>query len=138
MDEAVIKYYRRLLRTGFEHAGSFDNPSLSLDFLDAEGRKRSGCHAADSLHMFINVTNGRIDDIRYLCLCNPTVNVVIEVLCALAKGKRVDETQAIAEDSLLQAIGTRSEDVRKKARALLEFLNNGLAQYQPKIPQNSS
>jgi NifU-like protein involved in Fe-S cluster formation len=137
MDEAVIKYYRRLLRTGFEYAGSFTNPSLFLDF-DVEGWKRAGCHPADSMHIFINVTNGRIDDIKYLCLCNPTVNVVIEVLCALAKGKGVEEAQSITEDSILQAIGTGSEDVRKKARALLEFLNKSLTMYQPKMTQNSS
>jgi len=137
MDEAVIKYYRKLLRTGFEHAGSFDNPSVFLDF-DVQGWKRSGCHPADSMHIFINVVNDRIDDIKYLCLCNPTVNVTVEVLCALAKGKRVDETQSITEDSILQAIGTRSEDVRKKARGLLDLLNNGLAQYQLKLSQKSS
>ena len=31
MDAAVIQYYRRLLRTRFEHAGSFENPSILLD-----------------------------------------------------------------------------------------------------------
>jgi NifU-like protein involved in Fe-S cluster formation len=137
MDEAVIKYYRRLLRTGFEYAGSFNNPTLFLDF-DVEGWKRAGCHPADSMHIFINLTNGRIEDIKYLCLCNPTVNVVIEVLCALAKGKRVEEIQSITEDSILQAIGTRGEDVRKKAGALLGFLDNSLTMYQRKMPQNSS
>jgi len=137
MDEAVIKYYRKLLRTGFEHAGSFDNPSVFLES-GAVGKSCWGGGAGEYMHIFINVTNGRIDDIRYLCLCDPTANVTVEALCALAKGKRVDETQTITEDSILQAIGTESEDVRKKARRLLESLNNGLTRFRLKMPQTSS
>ena len=133
MDEAVIKYYRKLLRTGFEHAGSFDNPSI---FLETVGDGRICGRAGDYMHMFINITNGRIDGIKYLCTCDPTANVAVEILCALAKGKRLEEVQAITEDSLLQALGTESEDFRKKAKGLLELVNKGLAQYQVKMPQN--
>jgi NifU-like protein involved in Fe-S cluster formation len=127
VDEAVVKYYRKLLRFGFEHAGSFDNPSV---FLESRGKGGVCGRAADYLHMFINIRADRIDEIKYLCTCDPTANVVIEILCTLAKGKRLDEVQAITEDALLQTIGTRSEDVRKKAGSLLELLNRGLNQYQ--------
>jgi NifU-like protein involved in Fe-S cluster formation len=89
------------------------------------------------MHIFINVTNGRIDDIKYLCLCDPTANVAVEILCALAKGKTLEETQAITEDSFLQAFGTESEGLRKKAKGLLEFLNEGLTKCQIKTFQNS-
>jgi len=130
VDEAVIKYYRKLLKTGFENAGSFDNPSV---FLESVGEGRVCGHAGDYMHVFINVVNGRIDGIKYLCNCDPTANVAVEVLCNLAKGKRLDEAQAITEDSMLQTVGTGSEELRNKARGLLELLNQGLTQYQIKM-----
>jgi hypothetical protein len=40
MDEQVIKYYRRLLKTGFDHVGSLENPSI---FLDSVGEKIRVC-----------------------------------------------------------------------------------------------
>ena len=123
MDEAVIKHYRRLLRTGFENAGSFDNPSV---FLEAVGDGRVCGHAGDYMHIFINVLNDRIDDMKYLCTCDPAANVAVEMLCTLAKGKRLDEARAITEDSLLQRVGSTSEELRNKTRALLELFNNGL------------
>jgi NifU-like protein involved in Fe-S cluster formation len=82
------------------------------------------------MHIFINVINGRIDRMKYLCTCDPTVNVAVETLCNLAKDKSLDEAQAITEDMLLQAVGTTDEDARTKAKALLELLNRGLTQYQ--------
>ena len=123
MDEAVIKHYRRLLRTGFENAGSFDNPSV---FLEAVGDGRVCGHAGDYMHIFINVLNDRIDDMKYLCTCDPAANVAVEMLCTLAKGKRLDEARAITEDSLLQRVGSTSEELRNKTRALLELFNNAL------------
>jgi len=123
VDEAVIKYYRRLLRTGFENAGSFDNPSV---FLEAVGDGRVCGHAGDYMHIFINVLNDRIDDMKYLCTCDPAANVAVEMLCTLAKGKRLDEARTITEDSLLQRVGSTSEELRNKTRALLELFNNGL------------
>ena len=132
LDEGVIKYYRKLLKTGFENAGSFDNPSV---FLDSAGEGRV-CGAHEYMHIFINVSNGRIDGIKYLCTCDPTANVAIEILCTLLKGKRLEEAEAITEDSFFQVVGSRSEDLREKANALLELLNGGLARYQIGMPQN--
>ncbi len=133
MDEGVIKYYRKLLRTGFEHAGSFDNPSV---FLESVGDGRI-CGHGDYMQIFVNVSNGKIDGIKYLCSCDPTANVAIEILCTLLKGKRLEEAEAITEDSFFQAVGSRSEDMREKAKGLLELLNKGLTRYQPRLPQNS-
>ena len=127
MDEAVIKYYRKLLRTGFQNTGSFDAPSV---FLESVGDGRVCGHAGDYMHIYINVINGKIDGIKYLCTCDPTANVAVEVLCNLAKGKSIDEVQAITEDSLLQTVGSRGEDLRNKARGLLELLNQGLREFQ--------
>ena len=133
MDEGVIKYYRKLLRTGFEHAGSFDNPSV---FLDSAGEGRV-CGAHEYMHIFINVSNGRINEIKYLCTCDPTANVAIEILCNLLIGKRLEETETITEDLFFQAVGSRSENLREKANGLLELLNRGLTRYQTRISQNS-
>ena len=133
MDEAVIKYYRKLLRTGFEHAGSFDNPSV---FLESVGDGRV-CGAGDYIRIFVSVSNGRIDGIKYLCRCDPTANVAVEVLCTLLKGRRLEEeAEAITEDSFFQAVGSRSEDLREKAKGLLELLNRELTRYKTKMSQN--
>ena len=127
MDEAVIRYYRKLLKTGFENAGSFDVPSI---FLESIGDGRVCGHAGSYMHIFINVIHDRINGIKYLCTCDPAANVAVEVLCTLAKGKSLDEVQVITEDLVLETVGSRSDDLRSKATALLELLNKGLVQYQ--------
>jgi len=135
VDEAVIKYYRKLLKTGFENAGSFDKPSV---FIESVGDGRVCGHAGDYIHIFINVVNDRIDGMKYLCTCDPAANVAVEVLCTLAKGKRLDEARAITEDSLLQKVGSSGEDLRNKATGLLELLNKGIVQYQTKRDQRET
>ena len=127
MDETVIKHYRKLLKTGFENAGSFDNPSI---FLESIGDGRVCGHAGDYMRIFINVTDGKVDDMKYLCTCDPPTNVAVEMLCTLAKGKELDEARAITEDSLLHKIGSTSEELRKKTKGLLDIFDKGLAQYQ--------
>jgi len=133
VDEAVLKYYRKLLKSGFEQAGSIENPSI---FLETHGAGGVCGHAADYMHIFINVSNGRIDAMKYLCTCDPPANVAVEILCSLAKGKSLDEVQAITEDTLLQAVGSEGEDLRKRARSLLELLNKGVTEYQVKMGHN--
>ena len=128
MDEAVIHTYRRLLKTGFEHAGSLENPDL---FLDTVGQNIPICgHAGDYLQIFIRIHNGVIADIRYLCNCDPTTNVAVEVLCNLVKGKKLEFLGSMTEDLFFQAIGSQSEDLSKKVRGLLELLRRGVTQYQ--------
>lgn len=129
MDEAVIKYYRQLLRTGFEHAGSLENPSI---FLDSVGEKIRICAMAaqNYLHLYINIRNGVIDNIKYLCLCDPTANVVAELLCTLIKDKTIQEAAALTEDSFARALGSQGEEFLKKARGIIELLNRGLVRYQ--------
>lgn len=136
MDEAVIKYYRRLLRDGFEHAGSLQHPSIFLDSI-GEGIRVCG-RATGHMHIFINVSNKTIDDIKYLCSCDPTANVAVEVLCDLVKGKTLEEAASTPGDSFLQVVGSSSEELREKAKRLLELLNRGLTRYQTEISQNGS
>ena len=131
MDEAVIKYYRRLLKTDFENAGSFENASI---FVEAIGEKMIHCgNTGNYMQLYLNVINNRIDDIKYLCSCEPTANVAVEVLCDLMKGKSLDEAAGISEQAFYQCIGCEGEELRLKVRGLLEMMNEGIAGYKAQI-----
>ena len=129
MDELVIKYYRRLCKTGFKNAGSLENPSI---FLDTVGEKIRICsHVSQSfIHIYINIRGGIIDDIRYLCTCDPTANVVVELLCDLTRGKTIKEAEALSAESFSQALGSREEEFLKKSNGIIELLHRGLARYR--------
>jgi NifU-like protein involved in Fe-S cluster formation len=53
------------------------------------------------------------------------------------KGKTLEEAETITEDLFFQAVGEKSEDLRKKAKGLMELLTRGLIRYKAKISQNS-
>ena len=63
MDELVVKSYRRLCRTGFEHTGELENPSI---FLDTVGEKIRICsHVSHAyMHVYIKVNDNVITDIK--------------------------------------------------------------------------
>jgi NifU-like protein involved in Fe-S cluster formation len=128
VDELVVKYYRRLCRTGFEHTGELENPAI---FLDTVGEKIRICsHVSHAyMHIYIDVRDGVIDDIKYLCTCDPTANVVVEILCSLIKGKTMRQAEALTEESFTGALGGGGEEFRKKARGIIELLHRGLARY---------
>ncbi|MGD0794800.1 MAG: iron-sulfur cluster assembly scaffold protein [Dehalococcoidales bacterium] len=129
MDEQVVKYYRRLCQTGFAHTGSLENPSI---FLDTVGEKIRICsHVSHAyMHIYINVRHGTIDDIKYLCTCDPTANVVVEILCALVKGKTIQEAEALTVDSFSQVLGSKGEEFQSKVTGIIELLHRGLARYK--------
>ena len=125
----MIRYYRELQRKDFENAGSLDNPSIMLDSV-GEGIRFCGGRPADYMHIYINVRDDRIEDIRYLCNCDPTANVAVEVLCNLVRGRTLEEVEATTEDSIFLAVGSRSEQLQKKAKGLLELMGRGLVRYR--------
>ncbi len=128
MDEAVIKVYRRLLRTGFEHAGSLEDPTL---FLDSVSEQIVHCgNIGNYMQLYINVVNNIIDDIKYICSCDPPANVAVEILCALTKGKTLEEAASVREEAFTRFLGSESEALRKRAEGLLELLNKGLSRYK--------
>ena len=128
MDEAVIKYYRKLLRTGFEHSGSFENPSI---FLDNAGEKILVCGSTgDFMQLYVNVVNNQIDNIKYMCVCEPTANVAVEILCALMKGKTLEEAVNLKEEAFYRLLGSSGEELQKKVKGLLELLKRGIQRYQ--------
>ncbi len=127
MDEAVIKYYRRLLREDFPNAGELDHPSV---FVEAIGERLINCgNTGNYMQLYLQVADRRIVDIKYLCACEPAANVAVEVLCTLVKGKTLDEATGITEEPFYQFLGSRDEGLRKKVRGLLELLNEGIASY---------
>ncbi len=129
MDELVVKYYRRLCRQGFEHAGEIKNPDI---FLDTIGERIRICsHVSHAyMHIYINIRGGIVEDIRYLCTCDPTANVVVEILCALLKGKTIKQAEALTESDFSQALGSTGEEFLKKSRGIIELLHRGLTRYK--------
>jgi NifU-like protein involved in Fe-S cluster formation len=129
MDEIVVKFYRRLCRMGFKYTGEIQNPSI---FLDTVGEKIRICSrvAHAYIHIYIDIRDGVIDDIKYLCICDPTANVVVEILCTLVEGKTIQEAENITEKDFSQALGSTGEEYLKKARGIIELLHRGLTRYK--------
>ncbi len=128
MDEAVIKYYRNLLRTRFEHAGIIENPSV---FIDTVGTKVLLCgNTGDFMELYVNIVDNTIPEIKYNCCCDPTANVAVEILCILTRGKTLEEVAAITEQDFAQYLGSLGEDFLKKAHGLVELLNLGIKRYK--------
>lgn len=132
MDEVIIKHYRGLLRNGFKYAGSFENPSI---FLDSVGENIPVCGqiGKDYIHLYINVSNGKIDAVRYLCSCPPTANVALEALCQLVEGETLAEASTLSAESFSELIGSRGEDFVKKAEGLVKLLNRGIERYKLEV-----
>jgi NifU-like protein involved in Fe-S cluster formation len=136
MDPVVIKEYRRLLREGFRYAGEIDEPTIFLDTVRENYRM---CGARDNyMYLYISICRDQISDIKYLCTCVPAVNVAAEILCSLALGRPLAEVEQLTDDSFCKALGEESEELREKARGLLELLNTGLARYRAEVAGRES
>ena len=129
MDEKVIKYYRILLKTGFIHSGSIKNPSI---FLDAGSDARI-CAAGNHMQLYIDVVEKTINDIKYSCFCDPNMNVAVEILCTLIKGKSLDEADSIPEQEFYHFLGSDSEELQKKVKGLKELLKVGISRYKTQL-----
>ena len=129
MDEVVAEQYRRLLDTGFRNAGSLDDPTM---FIDSKAEGISICDQAgrDYVNIYIKVKNGVISDLKYLCSCDPTANVVVEVLCTLAAGKTLDEAKSLTKEDFFRAIGSDGGGVRRKVWGILELLKVVINRYE--------
>jgi NifU-like protein involved in Fe-S cluster formation len=134
VDEVVFKQYRRLIKTGFQHAGILDNPSIVLDSV-GEGARPCG-RRSDNVKIFIHVNDGRIDSIKYLCSCDPAANVAIEILCDIADGKTLGEVAALTEDSFFQVAGSRSEELGTNVKSLMELIDKSLMKLKTSTPRD--
>ena len=137
MDELVIKYYRRLLKTGFTNAGSLPNPDI---FLDSVGEKIAVCgHSAQNyMHIFIKLASQQIEEIKYLCNCDPTANVVVEILCTLVKGNTLAEVETLTKEAFANALGSSGEEFLKKSAGIIELLHRGTSRYRDVHPGPSA
>jgi hypothetical protein len=133
MDEAVIKYYRKLLRSDFEHCGSLEKPTI---FLDSVGEKIQICSQAGNnyIHLYVNIREDVIEEMKYLCTCEPVANVAVEMLCILAKGQDLTAIESLTEEDFYRVLGCCSEELGKKARGLLELLRTGIKRYRLTSP----
>ncbi|SEM63308.1 NifU-like N terminal domain-containing protein [Syntrophus gentianae] len=129
MDEVVMAYYRKLVETGFEHAGSLEDASIFLENF-AEISPACGGNTNDFMHIYINVVNEIISDIKYRSICDQTTNVAIEVLCTLVKGKTLGEVAGVTEQTFSRFLGSEDKRLQETAKDLLEFLNKGIADYR--------
>lgn len=128
MDQAIIKKYRQLLRTDFPNSGPIESPSI---FVEAIGERMIHCgNTGNYMQLYLNIVNDRIAEIRYVCSCEPTANVAVEVLCDLAKGKTLDDALAVSEQAFYDFLGCREEEYQVKARGLLEMLKEGITGYR--------
>jgi hypothetical protein len=129
MDPAVIKYYRTLLRNGFQNAGTIENPSI---FLDSVGENLPICGklGQDYVHIFIQIQGEHITDIRYLCNCDPTANVVFEIMCGLLRDKTIADFNNLSPESFFRIIGSQEAELAKRVKASLELINRGITRYQ--------
>jgi NifU-like protein involved in Fe-S cluster formation len=124
MNEAVIKFYRRLLMEDFPNSGEVDHPSV---FVEAIGQKMIDCgNTGNYMQLYLKVAERRIVDIKYLCSCEPVANVAVEILCTLVKGMTLDEAAGLTEEPFYQVLGSCDEELRKKVLGILELLNEGI------------
>jgi NifU-like protein involved in Fe-S cluster formation len=84
----------------------------------------------DYLHLFIKIEGDTISEIKYLCTCDPTANVVFEILCSLTTGKTIAEVSALTEESFVTALNSRGKDFLKRAKGSLELINRGISRYK--------
>lgn len=135
MNQAIVKYYRQLLKDDFPYSGSIENASV---FVEAVGEKMVHCgNAGNYIQLYFNVAGERIVDIKYLCSCEPAANVVLEILCDLAKGKTLDEAAGTREEFLYERIGcdgSEDNELQLKTRGLLELLREGIGKYGSSAP----
>ena len=129
MDEAVIKYYRSLSRTGFKYTGSLENPSILL--IDKSGQRIRVCTNIGSyVNIYIDVQNEVIKIVKYLCTCNPATHVAVEIMCSLLESKTLNEALYLTDKSFIQILGSDSEELCQKAKSLLELLKSGIMEYR--------
>jgi nitrogen fixation protein NifU and related proteins len=136
VEEAIIKYYRQLLRTDFEHAGGMENPSV---FIEAIGEKMVHCgNSGNYMELYLKIENQKITDIKYQCSCEPAANVAVEVLCSLANGKSLDEALLITEEAFFECVGSSADELKIKVQGLLEMLKEAISRYRSQMQVQSN
>jgi NifU-like protein involved in Fe-S cluster formation len=129
MNEVVASRYRELMQAGFPNAGKIEKPTVFVD-PKAEGFSICGNGSRDYMNLYMNIDGGTITEIKYLCSCDPTANVVVEVLCNLARGKTLDQAKTLTREAFCEAIGTDSGIVARKVWSIVDLLNTVIKRYE--------
>lgn len=129
MDDIVAEQYRKLMQAGFVHAGSIENPTM---FIDSQVEGISICDQAtrDYMNLYVMVSDGIITDLKYLCVCNPIANVVVEYLCDMVIGKPLEEAKKVSKEDFFQAIGSDGGGVRRKVWGIIDLLKVIINRYE--------
>jgi NifU-like protein involved in Fe-S cluster formation len=137
MDEIVTKRYRALMQEGFPNAGLMDEPTMFID-TKAEGVSICGQGSSDYMNIYIKAEQGVITDVKYLCSCDPTANVVVESLCVLAKGKTLEEAKNLSKEQFFAVIGSEGGAVRRKVWAAIELLSRVIKRYEARVASGNA
>lgn len=123
------------MKNGFKNAGSFENPTM---FLDTREEDISICGRAgtDYMNIFFSVRDGVIEDVKYMCSCDPPANVIIEVLCDLVRGRTLEQAKAIEKEEFFEVIGSDGGVVRRKVWGAIELLNRVIYRYETGLFEN--
>jgi NifU-like protein involved in Fe-S cluster formation len=125
----VAEMYRKLNQQGFKNAGSIDGPTLFID-TKAEGVSICGQGRSDFMNIYVKATDGVVTEIKYLCSCDPTANVVVEVLCDLVRGKTLEQARTLAKEQFYEAIGTSGGSVSRKVWAAIQLMTLVIKRYE--------
>ncbi len=131
MDEVITEKYRKLMHEGFKNAGQVDNPTMFID-TKAEGVSICGHGSKDFMNIYLKVTDGVVSEIKYLCMCDPTANVVVEVLCELVRGKTLEQVKAITKEQFFDYIGSSGGNVYRKVWGTIELINRVIKRWEVK------
>jgi NifU-like protein involved in Fe-S cluster formation len=123
-----MEYYRKIIRSGFKNAGSFENPSIYLNTFTS--RTKVCQNLSGYMRISLKVENNIITDAKYLCSCDPAGNVAVEIFCDLIKGKTIKEASTLKPEAFFAALGEPSEELGKSANALIELLNEGVTKFR--------
>lgn len=124
MDEAIIKFYRRLLKEEFPNSGEIQHPTV---FIEAVGEKLINCgNTGNYMQLYLRILGDTITEIKYLCSCEPVANVAVEVLCTLVTGKPIANALQLNEEHFFQFLGSSEEKFQEKVQGELQLLEEAL------------
>ncbi len=129
MDDVLAQRYRNLVETGFKNAGKIENASMLIDS-KAEGVSICGNAGTDYMNIYIKISGDRLEDVRYLCSCDPAANVVVETLCDLARGLTIKEAKTLTKEQFYQAIGSDKGSLPRKVWGAIELVKRVIARYE--------
>ncbi|MGC9453321.1 MAG: iron-sulfur cluster assembly scaffold protein [Phycisphaerae bacterium] len=108
----------------------FRRPRNVGELEDADGVGTAGAESCgDVMRIWIRVKDEHIEDIRFKCRGCPTAIACGSVVTELARGKHIDDADAITADTVETALGGLSEDKRHCSNLGAEALGDAVWDY---------